>query len=108
VVSGEYCDESGSSASSCLYQARYNEASNRAFHFCAKTMKNRPHPSNSPQDRALAHVAALSWGRPMDAPVRVTLNFHPDWTQEKYQPFRHWPLTAYTDLNSKLVPATVD
>ncbi|MFJ4875482.1 DUF3626 domain-containing protein [Streptomyces sp. NPDC088745] len=35
-------------------------------------------PSRSPQDRALAHVAALSSGAPLDASVRVTLNFHPD------------------------------
>ncbi|CAG9168645.1 DUF3626 domain-containing protein [Cupriavidus respiraculi] len=32
----------------------------------------------SPQDRALAHVAARSDGAPIDASLRVTLNFHPD------------------------------
>jgi len=32
----------------------------------------------APQDRALRHVAALSAGGPVDADLRVTLNFHPD------------------------------
>lgn len=32
----------------------------------------------SPQARAIAHVAALSQGAPLDADCRVTLNFHPD------------------------------
>lgn len=29
--------------------------------------------------RALSHVAALSTGPPVDATLRITLNFHPDW-----------------------------
>jgi hypothetical protein len=29
--------------------------------------------------RALCHVAALSAGPPVDASLRITLNFHPDW-----------------------------
>jgi hypothetical protein len=32
----------------------------------------------APQERALRHVAALSAGGPVDAHLRVTLNFHPD------------------------------
>lgn len=32
----------------------------------------------SPRDRALSHVASLSSGRPLDASLRLTLNFHPD------------------------------
>src|ERR1700677_2630915 len=32
----------------------------------------------APQERALRHVAALSAGSPVDARLRVTLNFHPD------------------------------
>jgi len=32
----------------------------------------------SPQQRALAHVTALSQGAPLDASLRVTVNFHPD------------------------------
>ncbi|WP_030158821.1 DUF3626 domain-containing protein [Streptomyces sp. NRRL S-244] len=32
----------------------------------------------TPQDRALRHVAELSSGPPADASLRVTLNFHPD------------------------------
>ncbi|MFJ9771890.1 DUF3626 domain-containing protein [Kitasatospora sp. NPDC101157] len=32
----------------------------------------------TPQQRALAHVAALSSGPPVDPTLRVTLNFHPD------------------------------
>lgn len=35
-------------------------------------------PADSPQARALAHVAARSAGHPMDATLHVTLNFHPD------------------------------
>ncbi|MFD0226308.1 DUF3626 domain-containing protein [Streptomyces hirsutus] len=34
-----------------------------------------PRPS---QERALRHVQALSSGKPLDAHLRVTLNFHPD------------------------------
>ncbi|MEQ4722432.1 DUF3626 domain-containing protein [Nonomuraea sp. B19D2] len=34
--------------------------------------------SQSPQERALRHVAALSSGIPLDDQARVTLNFHPD------------------------------
>lgn len=34
----------------------------------------------SPQERALAHVAALSSGEPLDPRLRVTMNFHPDRT----------------------------
>lgn len=32
----------------------------------------------TPQERALAHVAGLSSGPPVDPTLRVTLNFHPD------------------------------
>lgn len=32
----------------------------------------------SPQERALAHVAGLASGPPLDPALRVTLNFHPD------------------------------
>jgi hypothetical protein len=32
----------------------------------------------SPQERAVAHIAAQSDGSPMDSSLRVTLNFHPD------------------------------
>src|ERR1700722_3286657 len=35
-------------------------------------------PPRSPQERALAHVAARSAGAPLDPRLRVTLNFHPD------------------------------
>jgi hypothetical protein len=35
-------------------------------------------PPGSPQARAIAHVAARSEGDPIDAALRVTLNFHPD------------------------------
>ncbi len=35
-------------------------------------------PPGSPQARALAHVAARSAGAPLDAALRITLNFHPD------------------------------
>lgn len=35
-------------------------------------------PAGSPPARALAHVAALSAGPPLDRALRVTLNFHPD------------------------------
>ncbi|MGO1054757.1 DUF3626 domain-containing protein [Crossiella sp. CA198] len=35
---------------------------------------------SSPQDRAIAHVAALSRGGPMGGALRVSLNFHPDRT----------------------------
>ncbi len=35
-------------------------------------------PPDSPQARALAHVAAHSRGDPIDPALRVTLNFHPD------------------------------
>lgn len=35
-------------------------------------------PPDSPQARALAHVAARSLGEPIDPALRVTLNFHPD------------------------------
>jgi Protein of unknown function (DUF3626) len=34
-------------------------------------------PSDSPQQRALAHMAARSHGGPLDSTVRVTINFHP-------------------------------
>ncbi|WP_067181741.1 DUF3626 domain-containing protein [Microtetraspora niveoalba] len=34
--------------------------------------------SESPQERALRHVAALSSGGPLNPRTRVTLNFHPD------------------------------
>jgi hypothetical protein len=34
-------------------------------------------PSDSPQERALAHMAARSTGGPLDPSVRVTINFHP-------------------------------
>lgn len=34
-------------------------------------------PSDSPQQKALAHVAALSQGSPLNPAVRVTVNFHP-------------------------------
>jgi hypothetical protein len=34
--------------------------------------------SLSAQERAIAHVAARSVGRPIDPTLRVTLNFHPD------------------------------
>ncbi|MGW2084771.1 DUF3626 domain-containing protein [Streptomyces sp. NPDC001880] len=37
-----------------------------------------PHADSSPQGRALGHVASLSSGRPVDASLRLTLNFHPD------------------------------
>lgn len=37
-----------------------------------------PHTGPSPQGRALGHVASLSSGRPVDASLRLTLNFHPD------------------------------
>jgi hypothetical protein len=32
----------------------------------------------SPQERAIVHVAARSHGGPLDPALRVTLNFHPD------------------------------
>lgn len=32
----------------------------------------------SPRDRALNHVTSLSSGKPLDASLRLTLNFHPD------------------------------
>ena len=32
----------------------------------------------TPQERALGHVAELAWGPPMDPTLGVTLNFHPD------------------------------
>lgn len=35
-------------------------------------------PVGSPQERALAHVAARSGGSPVDPTLHVTLNFHPD------------------------------
>ncbi|MFH7596837.1 DUF3626 domain-containing protein [Streptomyces racemochromogenes] len=35
-------------------------------------------PLRTPQQRALAHVAGLSAGPPVDPALRVTLNFHPD------------------------------
>lgn len=31
-----------------------------------------------PYERALRHVASMSWGSPVDPSLRVTLNFHPD------------------------------
>ena len=34
-------------------------------------------PSDSPQQRALAHMAARSHGGPLDPTVQVTINFHP-------------------------------
>lgn len=34
--------------------------------------------SGTPRERALAHVAALARGGPLDPRLRVTLNFHPD------------------------------
>lgn len=34
-------------------------------------------PLDSPQQKALAHVAARSLGNPLDASFRVTVNFHP-------------------------------
>jgi hypothetical protein len=34
-------------------------------------------PSDSPQQKALAHVAARSSGGPLDLTLRVTVNFHP-------------------------------
>ncbi|MFJ7194982.1 MULTISPECIES: DUF3626 domain-containing protein [unclassified Streptomyces] len=37
-----------------------------------------PHTGPSPRSRALGHVASLSSGRPLDASLRLTLNFHPD------------------------------
>ncbi|MDX3501929.1 DUF3626 domain-containing protein [Streptomyces fimicarius] len=41
---------------------------------------NAEHPPAPPRLRALEHVAALSSGAPLDAGLRVTLNFHPDRT----------------------------
>lgn len=35
-------------------------------------------PPASPQECAIAHVAALAEGGPVDASLRVTINFHPD------------------------------
>ncbi|WP_189822012.1 DUF3626 domain-containing protein [Streptomyces finlayi] len=35
-------------------------------------------PTRTPQERALAHVTALSNGGPLETSLRVTLNFHPD------------------------------
>ena len=35
-------------------------------------------PEGSPQARAIAHVAAMSTGEPLDPSLRVTLHFHPD------------------------------
>lgn len=37
-----------------------------------------PRPPASPQERAIAHVTTLAEGAPIDASLRVTLNFHPD------------------------------
>jgi hypothetical protein len=37
-----------------------------------------PRSPRSPQERALAHIAARSAGAPLDSRLRVTLNFHPD------------------------------
>ncbi len=34
--------------------------------------------AESPQARAIAHVEARSFGRPLDSTMRITLNFHPD------------------------------
>ena len=35
-------------------------------------------PPTSPQERAIAHVAALAEGTPIDESLRITLHFHPD------------------------------
>ena len=35
-------------------------------------------PPASPQECAIAHVTALAEGGPVDASLRVTINFHPD------------------------------
>lgn len=35
-------------------------------------------PPASPQERAIAHVTTLAEGGPVDASLRVTINFHPD------------------------------
>ncbi|WP_078585482.1 MULTISPECIES: DUF3626 domain-containing protein [Streptomyces] len=41
---------------------------------------NAGHPLASPRRRALEHVTSLSSGAPLNAELRITLNFHPDRT----------------------------
>lgn len=45
-------------------------------------------PSDSPQQRALVHMAARSQGGPLDPTVRVTINFHPTRVHRGVPPLR--------------------
>lgn len=52
--------------------------------------------SSPAQERAIAHVAARSEGGPIDAALRVTLNFHPDRRVGEVPILRRWPVMGST------------
>jgi hypothetical protein len=61
-----------------------------------------PHP----QDKAIAHVAALAAGGPADPSWRVTLHFHPDRLVTGVPILEVMARDGYTGRSSKRAPAT--